>query len=73
MTMKAEQKKRVCISFKLDSEALLHQIAAITGYRKSEIIDASVRMFFQSLGINDGMTIAEVKTVLNSFFQQDIY
>ena len=72
MTTKAEQ-KRVCISFKLDSEEFLHQIAAFTGYKKSEIVEASVRLFFQSLGINDGMTIAEVKNALNSFFQQDIY
>jgi len=68
VTMTAKAEKRVCISFKIDSEEFLHQIAAFTKYKKSEIVDASVRHLFETLGIHDGMTIAEVKNTLQSFF-----
>lgn len=73
MMTEATQKKRVCISFRLDSEEILHQIASFTKYKKSDVMEAAAHLFFETIGYHDGMTIAELKNSLNSFFKEELF
>jgi len=61
--------KRVTIRVNNDSENTLNMMSALTNTPKSEIIEASIKLLIDRLEIHDGMTIADLRNALLSFFK----
>ena len=58
---------RLCIRTDHDTERKLHIVCGLSCVSKSRFLEASLNHVFETLGLNEEMTVSDLSTVVRSF------